>query len=155
MASFCIAFDDSGGVEPLCDWKGEVIAGDHPITVLTGVYIRQDLIEEFDTRWNDLRFRIGQRLNCDPPPIHLRLMWGKSLPRTYRRSSNPYLWAGFEETKAWVREAVGIFREFVGRRAMGAIMRRSIRRQAATVQSNYLRDPRFQAELAFIRKRTG
>ncbi|HZJ08768.1 MAG TPA: hypothetical protein VFD39_03675 [Trueperaceae bacterium] len=50
MRSFVIAFDDSGGVEPLCDWSGKPIPGDHPITVLTGVFADRLVEDEFYAR---------------------------------------------------------------------------------------------------------
>lgn len=155
MSSYVIAFDDSGGVEPLCDWAGEPIPGDHPITVLTGVFLDRAAEDDFTNRWDALRQRIGRELDVPPPPIHLRLMWGKSLPPKYRGTANPYLNADFQEVQTWIGEALNLYREFARRKALGAASVNRNRSHAATAQTRFFKDERFQAELAFIRKEVG
>jgi hypothetical protein len=155
VARFLIAFDDSGGIEPLCDWAGDPIAGDHPLTVLTGVFIDRAVEDEFTQNWNAPRARIGKELGTDPPPIHLRLMWGRSLPTKYRRSHNPYLGTDFAHIMVWVGEALEIYRGFAKRRAMGAVSVNRVRAEAAESHTRFLKDKTFRAEMAFIRKRAG
>lgn len=139
----------------MCDWKGQPIAGDHPITVLTGVFVSKDAEQEFSAKWNALRARIGSELGTEPPPIHMRLMWGRTLPTTYRGLRNPYLGADFEAIKGWVAEAVGIYREFANSKLMGTISFNRSRAMYHPILQRYFGDEKFGVELAYIRKRVG
>lgn len=152
VPSFVIAFDDSGGVEPLCDWSGRPIKGDHPITALTGAFVDRASESEFNERWNALRESIGLELGQAPPPIHMRLMWGRTLPGKYRGSPNPYLKADFGSIKRWISEALEIYREFAERKLMGAVSFNRSRSMYQPSLQRYFEDERFKAEHAYIRK---
>lgn len=153
MRCIVLAFDDSGGIESLCTWDGTPIAGDHPITVLTAFYVDEAALQDFDAAWDAMRADMQTALGIDaPPPIHLRLMWGKSLPRTYRGRPNPFLSASFEQIQAWVARAWAIVQEFVDRRQAGWFHGVLDRADAGAAMARYYRDPAFRAEMAFLRR---
>lgn len=113
MTDYVAAFDDSGGIEPLVKWGGEFVPGDHPITVLAFALVRSDLLPAFDEDWLELRHDIKIALGSEQlPPIHLRLMYGRTLPRKYRGKRNPYLDADFQQVQEWLERALKIARKF-------------------------------------------
>jgi hypothetical protein len=155
MKCFVIAFDDSGGVEALCKWDGTPIPGDHPITVLTGFFVDRTAQPEFEARWNAIRRETQEQLGCHTlPPVHLRLMWGRTLPPRYRDQPNPYLDADFGDIQRWVSRYWMVVDEFVKRRLAGWFSNTLHRREAAEAQRRYLQHPEFGQEMRFIRARS-
>jgi hypothetical protein len=152
--TFTVALDDSGGIEPLVKWDGTLIPGDHPITVLMAVMLdnrRKDYLEE---NWTKLRVKIQRELSLSYlPPIHMRLMWGRNLPKYIKRDLlNPYSKTTFEQIKEWVAEALSIIQALNQSRAL-ACFYSSINREQIVLNKlqPYFSDPRFVAELKFIR----
>jgi hypothetical protein len=139
--TYVAAFDDSGGNESLVKWDGSLIAGDHPLACVAVCYLRSDLVDDFECDWMALRARIQDELGLEaPPPIHMRLMWGKDCwSRKYRGEANPYRHATFEQIQEWVGEALAIMSRFsridrgFGRRAI-----HQHRHVAAERQTRYL-----------------
>ena len=155
MKHFVIAFDDSGGVEALCRWDGTPIPGDHPITVLTGFFVDRVAHTEFEARWNAIRRETQAHLGFDTlPPVHMRLMWGRTLPPRYRRQPNPYLEADFSDIQRWVSQYWAVIDEFVKRRLAGWFFNTLHRQAAAEAQRQYLQHPEFGQEMRFIRARS-
>ena len=147
-----LAFDDSGGIERLCRWNGDPIPGDHPIVLLAAFYLDRRAEADFNREWRHLRGSIRDDLGCDwDPPIHLRLMWGKTLKRRYRGKLNPYVDAEFKQIQAWVAAGWEIVERYVSSRMAGWFYRWAERTKLAEPNTVYLRDPRFQRELATIR----
>lgn len=156
MSRFLLAFDDSENIESLCTWSGDPIAGDHPIVLLTGFYLREEAAGEFNAEWADLRASIQQELGCEnPPPIHLRLMWGKSLPRKYRGAANPYLQSNFNKIKQWVGQAWDIVSRFIARREAGWFVAEGIRENMSRAMPAYFQHPDYSRELRILRKALG
>jgi hypothetical protein len=155
MKQFVIAFDDSGGVEALCRWDGTPIAGDHPITVLTGFFVDRTAQADFEAQWNAVRRESQEQLGWDtPPPVHMRLMWGRTLPPRYRGQPNPYLGASFDDVHRWVSQYWAVVDEFVKRRLAGWFSNTLQRPAAAEAQRRYLQHPEFGQEMRFIRARS-
>lgn len=151
---FILAFDDSGGIEQLCDWEGNPIAGDHPITLLAGFLVATEAVPKFERLWNELRVDIGSHLGCPPPPIHLRLMWGKSVKRKYRGGDNPYVYAEFDSIQAWLVEAWAIVDDLVRNRQAEWFWMEGNRASLASAQSRFIRDSNFRQELDLIKARS-
>lgn len=150
---YVAGIDDSGGNEALVRWNGDPIPGQHPITLTTAFFIRTRLLDSFNREWCDLQDDIQRELGCGGrPPIHMRIMWGKTLPPKYRGDSNPYLDASFEQIQGWVKAALGIVRDFCAR-PKDANWQSHLRLRAdmAKSQTSYLTDPRYQDELRFLR----
>ena len=152
MGEYVVAFDDAGGIEPLVRWDGTFIEGDHPVTTLTWVMLSRKDLRAFEERWTHLRAKIQRELGChELPPIHMRLMYGRTLPRKYRGRRNPYLDASFEQILGWVEDAYRVVWTF-GRRSrkleLGTVQ--NTRLQMAQPLQAYLRDPALRAELLFM-----
>jgi hypothetical protein len=127
--------------------------GDHPIVVLTGFYLHRDVLEVFNRRWNVLRDDIQSSLGSDwVPPIHLRLMWGKTVKRRTRGRDNPYVDATFDDIKAWVSRAWGIVDTFVRAKRAGWYWTMASRDALAQGNVRFVSHPQFAAELEFIQR---
>lgn len=150
---YVAAVDDSGGIEPLATWNGTPVAGDHPITVLATGVIKSSKLEEFEGRWNDLRLEIKKELACAQlPPIHMRLMWGKDLKKTYRGGPNPYLGTDFEQIKRWYSKSLQIIYDLNREpRTIGFWTFVTKRIDEAARHTRYFQSPEFLAEMLFIR----
>lgn len=156
MPEFFLGFDDSGGLEPLVDWGGNPIKGDHPIALLVGFYLRKSAMEEFSSEWNQLRESIQSELEVSTaPPIHMRLMWGKTLPEKYRRLPNPYRRANFEQVQEWVRQCWIIINKYVQKRQAGWFSYGHKRSEAALTDQDYFTDPGFTREIERLRSDLG
>jgi DNA repair ATPase RecN len=150
---FVAAIDDSGGLEALVDWSGNLISGDQPITVLSMVFIRADRLEELNQKWNELRKSIQNELECNYlPAIHMRLMWGKNLKKAHRRRENAYAQASFKQISSWIYRALEIAYEFNREKAFSFLTSHIDRRTRSQVLQRYLRNPKFRAEMLFIRE---
>jgi len=155
MKHFVVAFDDSGGVEALCRWDGTPIAGDHPITVLTGFFVDRTAQADFEARWNAIRREAQEQLGWHTlPPVHMRLMWGRTLPPRYRGQPNPYLEADFGDIRRWASQYWAVVDEFVKRRVAGWFVHTLHRPAAAEAQRRYLQHPEFGQEMRLIRARS-
>lgn len=150
MGEFVVAFDDSGGIELLCDWNGNFIPGDHPVTVLGAFYIRKPQVDRFKQDWRGLQEQMGLALGVEKPPIHMRLMWGKSRPQKYRGSSNPFLDADYNDVREWVRTAWTIIDTHVRAKSAGWFYSVRVREQAAQSQIRFLKDSHFARERQFL-----
>jgi hypothetical protein len=157
---YVAAFDDSGGIEPLIGEFGRFKKGDHPIAAVAYFLLRKDLQEDFDTSWNALRSTIQQRLGCKQlPPIHLRLMYGRTLPDEYRGGWNPYARpdkkpiADFAETCKWLSDAIEIIERFGRYKHAVHWQAYAIQRtEAAASLIRYFNAPASRAEMMFIRQ---
>ncbi len=155
MTRFTIAFDDSGGTEQLFKWNGELIPGSHPVCVLAGAYVSDEAVDAFEDRWMALRTEIGRTLGTTaPPPIHLRLMWGRSLPKKYRKGPNPYIGADFDDVQAWVSEAWSIIEYFVRQRLAGWEIQFERREDYADRGTRYFQHPVHGAEMRYLQRRS-
>ncbi len=157
MGEYLAAFDDSGGIEALNQWDGTPIAGDHPIVLLATAVIRKDLLTDFEADWNALRARIQVELGCDePPPIHMRLMWGRDVARRkHRGKRNPYADATFEQKKEWVATAWSIMTHFTRiRYGMGFFSMSLVRADRAADLQRFITHPAHARELEVIKKRS-
>ena len=152
MTDYVAAFDDSGGIEPLVKWGGEFVPGDHPITVLAFALVRSDLLPAFDEDWLGLRHDIKTALGSEqPPPIHLRLMYGRTLPKKYRGQRNPYLDADFEQVQEWLERALKIARKLsFERRGLAYYSGFRSREDYKPGINSYFNDPKFAAEMKFL-----
>ena len=155
---YVVAIDDSGGIEPLVKWGGKFVKGDHPITAVTALILRTELLNEFDDRWIDLRSDIQRYLGCDHlPPIHCRIMYGRTLSPTYRDRPNPYFGCPFEKIVEWFGRAFAIIEDVKNQKqaALTWSNRVSLRENAYRVSMEpYFSDPALQAELNFLKQRS-
>lgn len=152
MGEYVLAFDDAGGIEPLIRWDGSLVTGDHPVTTLTWVMLARRDLDAFNERWTHLRRKIQRELACpELPAIHLRLMYGRTLPRKYRARPNPYLGASFDQVLGWIEDAYRLIWTF-GRRSrkleFGTVQ--GVRAEMARPLQAYVADPRLRAELLFM-----
>lgn len=154
--TFTAAIDDSGDPRRLIDWGGNFIEAPLPFVGLAAVVIRDDLILELESRWAHLQTGIQKKLGTPYlPPIHLRLMWGKSLPNHLRqpKAPNPYLYANFAQIRAWLREARTILLSLAERPQGLTVYADFMERKAfAENMSHYYRDPKFAAEHEFLKR---
>lgn len=155
-ADYVVALDDSGGVEPLVKWGGKFKPGDHPITVMAFLFIKSNHLAEFEDRWIELRKEIQTYLECpDLPPIHLRLMYGRSLPVKYRGKPNPYFVKKppFEKLVEWLDKGMRILDTFSSRRrVLGTFTLSRSRISAYDSIGRYFAEPQFVAELQFLKE---
>ena len=120
--------------------------------MLTGFFVDRAVQAEFEDRWNGIRRATQAQLACDPlPPVHMRLMWGRTLPPRYRGKRNPYLDADFGDIQRWVSQYWAVVDEFVKRRAAGWFFHTLHRRVASEAQRQYLQHPEFRREMQHIR----
>jgi hypothetical protein len=154
MSDYIATIDDSGGVEPLMKWGGHFVEGDHPITCLTLLLLRTDAVDEFNERWLELRHEIREYLRCEQlPPIHLRIMYGRTLPATYRKGPNPYLGCPFEKIVEWVTKAFTLLEDFRQRdRVLHWTTLGDTRRSIAENLFTYFADPTLTAELRYLKE---
>jgi len=154
VSRYIAALDDSGGIEPLLDWNGNFIEGAHPITSLSALIIKESARAEFDRKWNRLRLKIQRQLGCEVlPPIHLRIMYGRTLPKRYRGRDNPYLNADFENILGWIEDAYRLIWTF-GRKTETLVWRTKsrTRRQLADMIVGVHENPQYKAELQFLKE---
>lgn len=153
MADYVVALDDSGGIEPLVKGDGSFIKGDKEITVLSAIFIRSYRLKRFNQQWNQLRADIQSELHWDyPPPIHMRLMWGKDVKKMYRKKPNPYVHATFEQIQGWVRNALEIIYGFHSDpKMLNYFTIGQERKVLAGGLFRYFSNPKYRAELEFIR----
>jgi hypothetical protein len=159
MKFFKIAIDESGGIEPVINLKTlqPHINPDQPYSFVGAAILNGEMEEDFDNEWNALRGQIADELNLATlPPIHMRLMWGKQLPRRHGSVPNPYLTANQEQIFSWVSQALEISHEFSfdrnGLRFLMAIQER--KRNAKSLMRHYKhRD--FAKEIKFLYERHG
>lgn len=152
-ADYVVAIDDSGGIEPLVKWDGSLVLGDHPITIMAIAVLKRKRLEEFNAEWNGLRLEIQSELGCDMlPPIHMRIMWGKSLKKAYRGALNPYYGSDFEQIKQWYTKALRIIYRF-NRDKLGISFwtMSGIRAIDAVRHTTYFESSKFLAEMKFLR----
>ncbi len=157
MSKYIAAIDDSGGGEPLVTWEGEFFPGQQPISVLSVVFLNTQFQEEFEEKWLHLRKKIQRELQCDMlPPIHLKLMYGRTLPQEYRGLPNPYLQAkSFEQIVGWIEDAYRLIWTFSKRKgAVGWTTLEQPRSQAAQGMLAYHAKPELRAELRFLKEKT-
>ncbi len=154
MTDYVAAFDDSGGIEPLVKWGGEFVPGDHPITVLAFALVRSDLLPAFDEDWLELRHDIKMALGSEQlPPIHLRLMYGRTLPKKYRGQRNPYLDADFQQVQEWLERALKIARKVsFERRGLAHYSGFRSREDYKPSINSYFADPYLIAEMKFLKE---
>lgn len=106
--------DDSGQAKSLVDWQGKPITDPklRPFAVVAGVLIADTRKPRLLADWLALKARIRDALALDYlPSIHMRLMWGITLPLLEDRASklpNPYLRATFEQLREWLEAAFEI-----------------------------------------------
>jgi hypothetical protein len=131
-----------------------IYRGRSPITTITTLVIRADLINEFDSKWLELRQTIQKALECEHlPPIHLRLMYGKTLPKSYRSKPNAYLQANFEQIISWISQGVKIISHFSQEKyGLSWVRLHNVRRQSAENIIKYVQDPILSAELKFLKQ---
>ncbi|HEX7002655.1 MAG TPA: hypothetical protein VF168_00500 [Trueperaceae bacterium] len=146
--------DDSGGIEPLVRWDGTYIPGDHPLTLLAGIFVHEAELPEFNSAWKQLQADIQVALGCpDPPPIHMRIMWGRNLKKNYRNRPNPYVGADFEQIKEWVRRAFEIILAAAEKPKRVAVVGAGrIRRLESQRLAEFFRHPVHMAEMEFLRQ---
>jgi hypothetical protein len=150
VGDFAVAFDDSGGIEPLCDWQGQFIPGDHPLTALGAFYVRQSKASSFRMDWQALREEMGRTLGVRNPPVHMRLMWGRSRPHRYRKAPNPFLGVDHSVIVEWVKEAWAIIDRFTEARDGGWFYGTRARKEAAQNQIRFLTNEHFTRERRFL-----
>lgn len=149
--SYIAAIDDSGSSEVAVDWSGTPVPGDSLFSGLSGIIIREDLLEEFEGRWNHLRSKIARSIGTATlPPIHMRWMWGKHAADPDR---NPYGAASFRDKQEWIRKAVQILESLQRQQGqLGIVIAFYERRQFSAQQSRYFTDPQFLPELRFLQQ---
>lgn len=154
MTDYISAVDDSGGIEPLVKWGGTFVPGDHPITGITFALLRSDQLEIFNDQWSNLRQEIGTYLGtATPPPIHLRLMYGRKLPPVYRQRPNPYVGTPFVKICEWIDKALGILQTMSLRpRTFTAFNLSMSREQAARSILTYFGEPALVAEMQYLKE---
>lgn len=113
-ADYIIALDDSGGVEPLLNRCGNFHLTKKPMVVLCAYGVQSNLVESFNGEWNELRTHIKRKLRADfLPPIHMRVMYGKSLASHIRGHPNPYIEADFhDQILKWIFYAKFLMRDY-------------------------------------------
>ena len=153
---YVAAIDDSGGVEPLVKWGGKFVEGDHKLTVLAIIFIKTNHLPEFEERWIRLRQEIQNYLGCSElPPVHLRLMYGRTLPKSYRGKPNPYVQyrAPFQKIVDWATKGVRIVAQFNARRqVLGTFIMLKPRQLAYEPLGRYFDEPQFKAEMQFLKE---
>lgn len=90
---YVVAVDDTGNNAPLLqrDLSPAKPQQQH-ISGIGALILREDQVDSFENEWHDMRCRLQQDLGLSmPPPIHLRLMYGRNLPKHVRGGQpNPY-----------------------------------------------------------------
>lgn len=149
--SYIAAIDDSGSSEVAVDWSGVPVPGDSLFSGLAGIVVRQDLLDEFEGRWNHLRSKIARRLDTEAlPPIHMRWMWGKHAADPDR---NPYGAASFREKQEWILEAVQLLQSLQRRPGqLGIVIAFQNRSEFSATQAKYFTDPQFLPEIRFLQQ---
>ncbi len=153
-ADYQIAIDDSGGIEALVTRSGEFFPGDHPFANCTAVMLRTELMGRLEHEWTALRRDIQAATGAATlPPIHMRIMTGKSRPPKYRGQPNPYFGVDIEQIKEWaergVQIAVGLNRVPRGLDTFRLTLKRA--QEAKPILAMHA-NPSFQAESAFIKR---
>ncbi|MBB5234107.1 DUF3800 domain-containing protein [Deinococcus budaensis] len=103
--------DDSGQAKSLVDWQGKPIDDPklRPFAVVAGVLVADARKPKLLADWLTLKARIRDELGLTYlPSIHMRLMWGRTLPPLEDRASklpNPYLKASFQQICDWLEMA--------------------------------------------------
>lgn len=163
MARYVVAVDDSGGIEPLIKEFGSYAEGARPVITMASFLILEEFLEEFNSDWTALRRSMASDLSIDdPPPIHLRLMYGEKLPGKHRKKPNPYAVVGtnppapkaeFEQTLSWLEIAMSIIQEYSYRakRGCGYVVVSFSREELAANLLEYFKSPELRAEMMFIR----
>lgn len=107
LADYVIAIDDSGGIEPLLSSDGNYHVSKQTIFLLGAYGIPLSTYLDFNFDWNELRTQIKLDLSATClPPIHMRLMYGKTLPEKHGVLLNPYRHADFaEQIMPWLNYA--------------------------------------------------
>lgn len=107
---FTFALDDSGGIEPLLNKKGEIQQSQFPFFAIAAAGINKSLQDRFEDEWRRLQQKIQVDISSSVmPPLHARLMFGKSRPPKYRSNDNPWLHVPHENSIYWYLEALKIF----------------------------------------------
>lgn len=110
-SGYVVGIDESGRPESLVDRFGVPRPAPGDFVVVAAIAVREDLLADFERRWNRLRGQIQAELGLvELPPIHLRLMWGKALPS----KDNPYHGHEdkFDRMQLWIRRAVELLSTF-------------------------------------------
>jgi hypothetical protein len=157
MSKYIAAIDDSGGGEPLVTWNGKFVPGKHPISVLSVIFLNTKFQQEFEEKWLHIRKKIQRELKCEMlPPIHLRLMYGRTLPKEYRGFPNPYLKAkNFDQIVGWIEDAYRLIWTFSKvRGAIGWMTFSMSRSDLAKGMLAYHSKPELRAELRFLKEKT-
>lgn len=116
---------------------------------LASVLLDPAALDELNGRWSHLTRRIQRTLRtAQPPEIHLRQMWGKTLPT----KNNPYLGAQFRDIRAWLNEARNIIVSLMRQANTVSVYAEFANREDfAESLAHYYRDPAFAPEFAFFR----
>lgn len=147
--SYIAAIDDSGTAKSVVDWHGNLIPATFPFVGLASVLLDPDALDELNGRWNHLMSKLQRSLKTpEPPEVHLRQMWGKTLPT----KNNPYLGTRFRDIRAWLTEARNIILSLMRDADTFSVYTEFANRESfAKGLSSYYRDPAFAPEFAFFR----
>lgn len=155
MQHFKIAIDESGGIEPVINYK---TLRPHVNPFQTHSYVgaailNAEIEEEFNFLWNGLRQEIGNQLEIDYlPSIHMRLMWGKDRPRKHSGLPNPFLIPTNEQIFDWVNKALIISHKFsFDKQALRFRFMIQDRKQAGKRFLHYYSHPVFEKEVKFLK----
>lgn len=99
---YILALDDTGNSAPLMTPNlepGDI--GKHGPVGLGAFILREDHQDSFENDWYDLRCAIQKDLQLSaPPPIHLRLMYGRTMRKEARAGvPNPYYLSSQQEVE--------------------------------------------------------
>jgi len=156
ITDYYVAVDESGGIEVLVDWKGQIIQGDHPIVLVNALLLKKSSLKQFESEWEELRKDIAAHTASNElPPIHLRLMYGRSLPTKYRDKPNPYLGIDFSNICDWIAKGLAIIHRYNVRRELFSITFLKNRRDLAESPAEFLTHPQFSREMALLRNQLG
>ncbi len=157
MPDLTIAIDESGGIEPLLNYKTLEVHVNHPHAVCfsgASIIVSSEL-EQFEANWNSLCKSISDKLCLDYlPPIHLKLMWGTTKPKhEYSNIPNPYVGCSHEEIYGWVVAAFEILKEYErNKRCMWFLYTEERRKESSVGLQRYYASDEGKKEVAFLKK---
>jgi hypothetical protein len=157
MKTFKIAIDESGGIEPVINFKTfqPHINPQQTHCFVGAAILDSELEEDFNRDWTILRQQIANELSLESlPPIHMCLMWGKQLPRKHKGSPNPYLGASQKQILEWVERILRLSQTYANKQnGIKFLFMSHERASLAESLMRYYNHPNFATEARFLKEK--
>jgi hypothetical protein len=158
VAKWKLYIDDSATHGSLVDksYKPHMITfkGLLPITAAGSIIVRSSREDEIIRDLRFIRRKIRKNLKTDYlPDIHMRLMWGESLPIKDGQRPNPYLLATAQQRFSWARQVLHLLNKH---NKMGNLFVFTVSSQIEILQKyilDVLENPELQIERSLIARK--